>query len=144
MTFQNAFQNSEVQEALEQGLRALGQYSSLIQTDDTTGFEGSVDLDRALARKYPNDNRWDYAFGHRSHIFYVEVHHVSDSQVMVMIAKYRWLRNWISGQGQPEELRLNSSYHWLSTGKGSLAKNSRYTRSLASAGLDFPKKYLKV
>lgn len=144
MTFSEIFQQTEVAAAIQPGIQALGSYTHLIQSEDAQGYAGSVDIDHCLTRRYPQDPRWDYVFGFHEHLYYVEVHHVSDSQVSVVIAKYRWLRDWQNRQPNPTQLQAHSDYYWLSSGKGSLTKNSRYTRSLARAGLEYPKKLLRV
>lgn len=144
MTFREVFQQTEVAEGIEPGIRALGHYSRLIETQDTIGFEGSVDMDGCLVSHYPQASRWDYAFGHRDRIYYVEVHPVTDSEVSVVIAKYHWLIDWQNRQPNPTQLKTNSSYHWLSTGHGGLTARSQYMRQLAKAGLAIPKKTLKV
>ncbi len=144
MTFHLIFQQTDVATCLRPGIQALGQYSRLIDSNEPERFEGSVDIDACLLQRYPQDNRWDYVFGFDSRIYYVEVHHVSDSEVSVVIAKYRWLKDWQNRQPDPPALKRNSSVHWVSSGRGALTKNSRYTRSLAQAGLDYPKKTLRV
>ncbi len=144
MPFQEVFEHTEVAACLSPGLQALEQYATLIVREDTRALEGSVDIDACLRERYPQQHRWDYAFGYRARLYYVEVHHVSDSEVRVVIAKYQWLKDWQNSQPNPAALKLNSSYHWLSSGKGTLTKNSRYVRSLISAGLDYPPRELRI
>ncbi len=144
MAFQDIFQQTEAAPCLQPGLRALGPYSALIVAENPTEFQGSVDLDACLRAQYPQDSRWDYAFGFRDRLYYVEVHHVSDSEVSVVIAKYQWLKDWQNRQPHPAALKTNSSYHWVSSGRGVLTKNSRYVRALTQAGLAYPPKRLQL
>lgn len=143
MSFNDIFKKTDVAACLEPGLQALGKYSRWIEGDELGYIEGSVDIDTCLTKKYPQDNRWDYAFGLKNRLYYVEFHHLTDSEVSVVIAKYSWLKDWQNRQPNPHELKANSSYYWIVT-KGSLAKGSRYRRMLTSAGLDYPKKTLNL
>jgi hypothetical protein len=144
MAFQEIFRATDVAACVQPGIQSLGKYSRLIETDETEKYEGSVDIDVCLAHQYPHDHRWDYAFGYKNRIHYVEIHHVSDSEVRVVISKYRWLKDWQTRQPNTAALKAKSSYHWVSSGKGSLTKNSRYARSLIQAGLNYPTKTLRV
>ena len=64
MTFRAAFSQTDVAACLETGLQALGPYRSLIVCADRSSLQGSVDIDRCLAARYPQDHRWDYSFGY--------------------------------------------------------------------------------
>jgi len=65
------------------GLKALGANSKKIML--TAPCEGSVDIDAAIAKKYPSAYRWDYAFGYQSKIHFVEVHSAHTSEVSVVL-----------------------------------------------------------
>lgn len=41
---------------------------------DNSKLEGSVDIDKATAKIYPNDNRWDYALSYDGEEFFIVVH----------------------------------------------------------------------
>jgi len=144
MTFRTTFQQTDVADCIQPGIRALGNYSSRVSKQSHHDFEGSVYIDTCLADRYPNDHRWDYAFGLGNKIYYVEVHHANDSEVSVVIAKYKWLKHWQNRQPNPAALKTNSAYHWISSGRVSITKNSRYTRYLTIAGLDYPSRELRV
>ena len=144
MAFRAAFQQTEVAGCIEPGIRALGNYSQLIVNNGHQGFSGSVDIDTCLTRQYPQDHRWDYAFGLGNRIYYIEIHHASDGQVSVVIAKYLWLRDWQNRQPNPDALKAHSSYYWVASGRVGITKNSRFARSLANAGLDYPIRRLLV
>ena len=145
MAFQIIFQQTDVSDCLRPGLQALGQYSRLIHCNNPAQIEGSVDMDSCLIARFPNDNRWDYALGWNNTIYYVEVHHVNDSEVQTVINKYRWLRDWQNRQPNPNELKRNINVCWLNSHNGgSLTKNSKYTRMLTTAGIPFPRKNLQL
>ena len=145
MAFQRIFQQTDVAQSLQLGLQALGQYSRLIQCNTPNQIEGSVDIDSCLMARFPNDNRWDYAFGWNNIIYYIEVHHVSDSEVHTMINKYRWLCDWRNRQPNPHELKRNSNVYWINSHNGgSITKNSKYIRMLSTAGIPPPRKNLQL
>ena len=75
MNFADAVRSTpEIAECLKTGLQALGSNSEKIRETSTRSLEGSVDIDTCLRRIYPNAPRWDYIFGYKDRIYYVEVH----------------------------------------------------------------------
>jgi hypothetical protein len=95
VTFKEAVeQTPEIRQAWQSGLGALRRADKEhVDAEDTRLVTGSVDVDRTLKEAYPNDNRWDYAIGHRpmnlaSEVAYwVEVHPASDGDAKVVLAK---------------------------------------------------------
>ena len=77
------------------GLTALGAYSNRIEVSDTTKLQGSLDIDLCTTAKYPNENRWDYAFAYNEQVFFVEVHSANTSEVKTMLKKLQWLKDWL-------------------------------------------------
>jgi hypothetical protein len=145
VAFQRIFLQTDVAQCLQPGLQALGHYSTLIQCNNPMLVEGSVDIDSCLQPFYPQDHRWDYALGHRNVIYYVEVHHVSDSEVQSVIDKLRWLHDWQNRQPNSQQLKTNSKVHWVnSSSGGSLSKNSKYFRRLSLVGIAPPSKVLHI
>jgi hypothetical protein len=66
-----------------------------ITCQDGRRLTGSIDVDQALHRSHPDDNRWDYGIGvkHNSeHVVWIEIHPASSSHVQEVIAKLTWLR----------------------------------------------------
>ena len=116
----------------------------LIIDGNTRDIEASVDIDSCLRARNPNDNRWDYAFGYKHRIYYIEVHHVNDKGVGEVVKKLKWLRDWQNRQTNSILLKANSSYHWISSGTGHLSQYSRFTRLLVQAGLAYPQKFLRI
>jgi len=145
LAFQRIFQQTDVSDCLRPGLQALGQYSRLIHCNNPVQIEGSVDIDSCLMARFPNDNRWDYALGWNNTIYYVEVHHVCDSEVQTMINKYRWLRDWQNRQPNQHELKRNSIVYWINSHDGgSITRNSKFIRMLSTAGIPLPRKNLQL
>lgn len=105
------------------GLRALGAYSKKIILTDAC--EGSVDIDAAVAKKYPAANRWDYAIGYKSKIHFVEVHSANTSEVSVVLKKLQWLKDWLN-EHAPEMNRHkgNPSFTWVQSGNFKILKSS--------------------
>lgn len=82
MSFRNAVRNiPEIKGCLKDGLQALGRNSGKIKASKKRVLEGSVDIDTCVKNIYPNASRWDYVFGYRNKIYYVEVHQGKASEV---------------------------------------------------------------
>src|SRR5574341_1469096 len=127
-------QFTDTANCLRPGLRALGANSRkiLVPRNLTRGLEGSVDIDNCVRGRYPNDSRWDYVFGYRGYVYYVEIHPASTSAVGVVIAKLNWLKRWRMQSTALEHLRNQSSYHWVASNGINITRNSKYSRMLAA------------
>ena len=128
-------------------LRALGSNRHKVKADATRSITGSVDLDECLAQRYPNATRWDYVFGYKDRLYYVEVHQGRASEIENVIAKLDWLRQWRKQAATNlEDLKDRSTYHWISTGKieSAFAKNNRYRRILRQKSIFGPDRMLNV
>ena len=64
----------ELTECLKAGLQALGANSSKVEVRSTRELAGSVDIDTCLKKYYPIESRWDYVFGYKDRIYYMEIH----------------------------------------------------------------------
>ena len=129
MNFINAIRNvSEIAECLKNGLQAFErQNRKKIKVNSSRDLKGSVYIDKCLERRYPNEHRWDYVFGYKDRIYYVEVHQGRASEIENVIAKLDWLRQWRKQAATSlEDLKDRSTYHWISTGKieSAFAKNN--------------------
>jgi hypothetical protein len=125
---------TELNGALQNGLRALGNYSTRVVPGNPHLCEGSVDLDGHLLHLYPSENRWDYALGYSERTYFVEVHPATTSQVGVILAKLAWLRGWLREKAQD----LNAepkSFHWVPSGNNTILKDSRQARQCAQQGI---------
>ena len=135
----------EIAECLKNGLQALGGNSRKIKGTSTHSLKGSVDIDTCLKRIYPNDPRWDYVFGYKDRVYYVEVHQGRVSEVENVIRKFNWLKQWRARSATNlEGMKDQSSYHWISTrGTDSIQKRSRHRRMLDQNGIYGPSSGLK-
>lgn len=137
----------DIAECLRAGLQALGSNRHKIRVDSTRNLTGSVNIDACLTRRYPNAPRWDYVFGYKDRVYYVEVHQGRTSEMEKVIAKLDWLVQWRKRSAQSlEDLKHRSTYHWISTGKidSAFAKNNRYRRILHQKSIFGPDSVLNA
>ena len=147
MSFVDAVQRMpEIAECLKTGLQALGSNSSKVEVTSTRSLKGSVDIDTCLKRLYPSDPRWDYVFGYKDRVYYVEVHQGKTSEVEDVIAKFSWLKQWRKRSATSlENLKGRSTYHWISVkGTASIGKRSNHRRKLDQSGIRGPSSVLKA
>ena len=147
MNFANAVQSTpEIACCLRKGLQALGAHSAKVKVHKTRDLKGSVDIDTCLERLYPNASRWDYVFGYKNHVYYVEVHQGKTSEVESVIKKFKWLEQWRSRSATNlENLKDQSSHHWISaSGTASIRKGSSYQRKLDQNGILGPDSVLNA
>ena len=147
MNFADAVRSTpEIAECLKNGLQALGRNSRKIKVRVTRDLKGSVDIDACLARRYPNAPRWDYVFGYKNHVCYVEVHQGKTSEVENVIKKFNWLKQWRARSATSlEDLKDQSSHHWVSTqGTASIRQRSNLRRRLDQNGIRGPSSVLNV
>ena len=147
MNFADAVRSApEIAECLKSGLQALGGNSTKIKVRVTRDLKGSVDIDACLARRYPNAPRWDYVFGYKNHVYYVEVHQGKASEVEKVIRKFNWLKQWRARSATSlEDLKDQSSHHWVSTqGTVSIRQRSNLRRRLDQNGIRGPSSVLNV
>lgn len=148
MSFFDAVQRvPEIADCLKAGLQALGANRHKIKVDTTRSIAGSIDIDDCLAKQYPNAPRWDYVFDYKDRLYYVEVHQGRTSEMLNVIAKLDWLRQWRKRSATSlEDLKDRSTYHWISTGKidSAFAKNNRYRRILRQKNIFGPDSVLNA
>ncbi|MDE0638542.1 MAG: hypothetical protein OXI43_22090 [Candidatus Poribacteria bacterium] len=143
MNFRDTIRNvPEIVECLKNGLQALErQHRSKIQYNSSRELKGSVYIDKCLEKRYPNENRWDYVFGYKDRIYYVEVHSAENTRkVGEVTAKLEWLKRWLTRSAKSlEDLEDQSTYHWISTRKtASSVKRGKYRQILAQKGIRGP------
>ena len=115
------------------GLKALkDEEASKIITDVPKQLNGSIDIDKCLKKKHPEDNRWDYAIGYKEKSHFVEFHPAHTSEVNKMINKKKWLECWLDNDGQPlYKIHADENFiHWIFTGKFAILKNSSHYKKL--------------
>ena len=148
MNFTEAVQSvPEIAECLKNGLQALGSNSNKIRVRVTRDLAGSIDIDTCLKNLYPNAHRWDYVFGYRDRVYYVEVHPADNTRkVEEIIAKLGWLKQWRTRSARRlEDLEGQSTYHWISTGRTlSSIKRGKYLQILAQNGIRGPDSVLNA
>ena len=143
----NAIRNvPEIAECLKKGLQALErQDKDKIIVNSSRDLKGSVYIDKCLEKRYPNEHRWDYVFGYKNRIYYVEVHPADNTRkVREITSKLGWLKRWCKLSAKSlEDLEGQSTYHWVSTGKtASSVKRGKYRLILAEKGIRGPSSVL--
>ena len=137
----------EIAQCVKNGLQALGGNSNKIAVRETRHLKGSIDIDACLVNRYPNKPRWDYVFGYKDRVYYVEVHPADNTRkVREVTAKLQWLKQWrkLSAKNL-EGLESQSTYHWISTGKtASSVKRGKYLQILAQNGIRGPDSVLNA
>ncbi len=139
MTFKQAVEATpDVATGFRTGLSALGDYSSKVSVTNTNQLQGSIDIDTCTTAKYPNDNRWDYAFAYKGEAFFIEVHSANTSEVSTVIKKLQWLKDWLN-QKAPEINKLKAkklpAFYWIQSKGFSIPKTSPQYRLAGSAGI---------
>lgn len=138
----------EIAECLKNGLQALKrQDRNQIRYNASRDLRGSVDIDTCLRERYPTGSRWDYVFGYKDRIYYMEIHPAgSTGEVKRIVAKLEWLKQWRGRSAKSlEDLESQSTYHWISTGKtASSIKRGKYRQILAQNGIRGPDSVLNA
>jgi hypothetical protein len=142
MTFKKAVgKTKHLEKAWKEGLQALrAEDKPHIEPQDPRNLRGSVDVDTALRRIYPNANRWDFAIGykHSNHpddfIYWVELHTASDSQVKKVVKKAEWLRTWLKADNNPMN-DFAREIIWVSSGATTFTLGAPQRKAMAAAGL---------
>lgn len=144
MSFTTAVeQTSLLKDHLEKGLKALGSDSSRIKSTDFRKCEGSVDIDKALERIYPTENRWDYAIGYDGTTYFIEVHPADTSEVSTIEKKLQWLKDFLRDEA-PELNKEKRQFHWLATSGVHILSGSSQERKLAQLGIKKIQKQLTL
>ena len=119
------------------GLKAMGNYSTKVQVVDAKQLGGSVDIDGMTKDKYPQDARWDYVVGYQRQAYFIEVHSAETSEVKTVLAKLKWLKDWLKTQA-PGLVKIQSpvdTFVWIPSGRTSILPNSPQAMRLNQSGL---------
>lgn len=147
MNFDEAVSSTpEIAEYLKRGLQALRRGDSQkINVSSTRDLKGSVDIDTCLKNRYPSESRWDYVFGYKDRVCFVEFHQAKASEVKRVVEKVKWLKRWRKTT-KLEALKERSSYYWVSTQRTDplLRKGGKYRRMLDQNGIQGPSSALKA
>ncbi|MEQ1746249.1 MAG: hypothetical protein ABMA02_12545 [Saprospiraceae bacterium] len=135
--FKTAVENTpDVSSGYLAGLKALGNYSPKVNLCSTSKCEGSLDIDSCTRVLYPQDNRWDYAIGYDSKVYFAEVHSAQTNEVSTMLRKLEWLKNWLNRQApEIKKLRASQPYFWIKSGRFDIYAGSSQAKQIAKAGL---------
>ena len=145
MSFQEAVESTEqIKAAYHTGLKALGRYSGKVIFLDAPSIDGSVDIDSATQKYYPNEHRWDYVVGYKGKAYFFEVHPASSGEVKTMKAKFSWLKKWLQQEAPALSSIINDSgraFFWIYTKGYAIPKGSVQYRAAAEMGLIPVKEY---
>lgn len=139
LSFVNAvIATEDIQNCFQTGLKALGKYSTKIKVKEPKKICGSLDIDNCVKKKYPQDNRWDYAVCYDNEVYFVEVHTANTSEVNVVLRKLQWLKNWLN-ESAPEINRLKAKsktpFYWIQSNGNHILPNSPQAKAIALKGL---------
>ncbi|MBI5177789.1 MAG: hypothetical protein HZA04_00840 [Nitrospinae bacterium] len=141
MSFQSATNKiPELASSYQAGLGAVKKTDrEKISAKNPRAITGSIDLDASLSKTFPNDNRWDYGIGYKKNgdetIHWIEVHPASAGEVKVIIAKSKWLLDWLRNSGQPLK-GFHSKIIWISSGTTSISPVAPQRKILAQNGIE--------
>ncbi|MBL7796646.1 MAG: hypothetical protein JNJ90_09100 [Saprospiraceae bacterium] len=135
--FKTAVENTpDVSDGYQVGLQALGNYSQKVNLSSNGKCEGSLDIDSCTRVLYPQENRWDYAIGYDSKVYFAEVHSAQTNEVSTMLRKLEWLKNWLNNHApEIKKIRAGHPYFWIMSGKYDILPGSRQARKIAKAGM---------
>ena len=128
MTFEEAVKATpDVSEGYREGVGAFGKYADKIKVPDQGKIDGSLDIDAATEKRYPDATRWDYALCYDGEVFYIEVHSAITSEVSRMIRKLQWLKTWLPSKA-PEIHNLTAKnkqpYYWVQSSNCNIPKHT--------------------
>lgn len=138
MTFQDIVnETSDITTGYMSGLQALKrEHRSKVSITDNSLLGGSVDIDSCTTLKYPNANRWDYAVEYNGKVFFIEVHSAITSEVSTVIAKLKWLKEWLRTEAPLlDERKADAPYHWLQSSNFDIPKTAPQFKAIVQAGL---------
>ncbi|NMC21244.1 MAG: hypothetical protein GYA33_12590 [Thermogutta sp.] len=152
MTFEQAVRACPLLRSLYQrGLAALGSHSGCVSCNDPRRLTGSVDLDGATQKAFPDSPRWDYGIGFRPPkgkevALWIEIHPASSTHVDEVLKKLNWLRDWLDKNAKAlQNLTKQGGYYWIAPdGRIAVTPNSPQAKRLAKEGLRGPLRGLKL
>ena len=148
MTFKEAVEAAQhpVNGAYCPGKQAMEKRHRLLVTcADSTRLTGSIDLDTALRRHRPDDNRWDYGLGYKpangsEQAVWVEVHSATTKEVSKVLKKLQWLKDWLNENAEQlrqlsERADKDTRYVWIASSGVHIPKHFSQAKRLAQSGL---------
>lgn len=139
ISFKKAVETTEdIKLCYKEGLTALGKYSAKVSVSNLKLLQGSVDIDKCTSSKYPNSNRWDYAFSYDGEVFFVEVHSANSREVSTVLRKLQWLKDWLNEEASEiNKLKAKNkqTYYWIQSKRFAIPKTSPQYRAAINAGI---------
>jgi len=132
---------ADLKDYYQEGLGALRKEDKPhIRAENPRDIKGSVDVDTAYQKTDPHGNRWDFAIAYqhtnlaKEVIYWVELHTASDSQISKVIAKTKWLLEWLKNEGNPLAT-FERDIVWVSSGRTRFRPNGMQAKQMAQLGL---------
>ena len=131
------------------GLQALNPADrQRVICQDTRSLEGSICLDDALKKMYPQAPRWDYGVGLEKEqkvlAIWVEVHPArSGGDVQSLLAKAHWLKARLQESPKLQSM-TQKPFHWVASGTVKIPKTGSWRRQLSQNGIRFPRQRLRL
>ncbi len=147
MTFKEAV-NIDFPEKYKSGIQAVkgSDRDKFDFLKSSRNINGSIDIDSALKKQYPEDNRWDYSIGYKDVAYFFEVHPMTEKEIATIIKKSQWLKKILSDKA----MNLNSirdkscPFFWLSTDSGcDIPQKSKKARLLSDNNVEWRKKEIQ-
>lgn len=128
------------------GLSALGTHSQKVIVPKEKVVNGSLEIDEATKKLYPNYNRWDYVLSVNDKCYFVEVHSANTGEVSTVLRKLVWLKTWLQTRA-PLIDALKAShvtpYYWVQSAGCDIPKHTRQYKLAAKEGL-LPVGHLRI
>lgn len=113
---------------------------------DTRNINGSIDIDTALKKDFPHDNRWDYSIGYNENAYFFEVHPMIEKEIAVIIKKSLWLKSYLSDKAiNLNKIKKNKCpFFWLSTESGcDIPQKSKKAKLLLDYNIEWRKTFIQ-
>ncbi len=117
-TFRQAVEiTADVKSCFREGKQAiLSKEKDKVELTDSKKCGGSLFIDQCLInqKKYPNENRWDYAIDYDGQVYFFEVHTASSGEVSTVIKKLEWLKGWLNANApEIKSLKAKAPFYWV-------------------------------
>jgi hypothetical protein len=129
---------SSLQKQVKGSIGAVKRSHRAMLADDVKGsFGDSLDLDAALQKKHPGENRWDYLLGHNpsEQVVAVDPHSAKQDQITTVINKRRASKEQLIGHLK-QGARV-SKWLWVASGKVCFADTEKARFRLDQNGIEF-------
>jgi len=137
-TFKKAVEDTpDIANCYQIGLQGLGIHSRKIELLEGKHCSGSVDIDSCTRAKYPQSNRWDYAFCFREEVFFVEVHTANTREISTVVKKLKWLKDWLRDEApELDKLKAKSQpFVWIQSKDYHIPKMAPQNLALVQVGI---------